>query len=107
MLQIISANRLIDGRIVFRDASGAWDENPSRAARYASKEELAVGLAAAQVDFAANLIIEIEAVEVTLSGDTVAAVTMRDKVRFGGPSVLKSALPAPVHVANEQTDVSI
>lgn len=107
MPQIISANRLLDGRIVFRAASGAWVANPAEAALYAGKDELAAGLAAAQADFAANLVIEIEAVEVKVSGDAVSAVTMRDKVRFAGPSVLQSAPPSPVPVANEQNDVSI
>jgi hypothetical protein len=107
MLQILSANRLTDGRIVFRDASGAWGSDLAAAARFDSKEAVAAGLEAAKADMAANLVIEVEAIEVKDGPRGLEPITMRDRIRVAGPSVLEKAAPIPAPIKSEQNDVSI
>ncbi len=107
MLTIISANRLIDGLIVFRDAEGGWTTAAAKAMRFTSKEDLEKGLEQARADFAANKVVEIEPVELKEGPDGPVAVTMRDRVRLSGPSILQAQkAPAPP-VPSEQNDVSI
>ena len=108
MVQIISANRLTDGRIVYRDGAGHWTVDVTAAARFADKKALEPGLEAAKADMAVNLVVEIEAVE--LQGDGKTPVTMRDRIRVAGPSILEtgaSRINAGAPASSEQNDVSI
>lgn len=107
MPTIISANRLLDGLVVFRDPSGKWTTDSAAAARFGSKDELEQGLAAARADLAANLVVEIEPVEMKEGPDGPIAVTMRDRVRLSGPSILMAPKPVARPVPSEQNDVSI
>jgi hypothetical protein len=107
MLTIISANRLIDGLIVFRDSGGHWTTEFAAARRYTSKEDLESGLESARADIAANKVIEIEPIEMKDGPGGSVAVTMRNRVRLSGPSILQAKqTPAPA-VPSEQNDVSI
>ncbi len=122
MLQVISANRLTDGRIVYRAATGAWVPAIADAARHSSKEEAALALEAAKGDVAANIVIEVEPVELREGPGGLTPVTMRDKIRVAGAPTMPfapqdsvsqksagqdSAGTAPASVKNEQNDVSI
>ncbi len=108
MLQIITANRLTDGRIVYRKAPGVWVGDIASAARCTTKEEAAAAMDSAKVDFAANLVVEIEAIEVKDGPGGLTAVTNRDRIRVaGGPTILVSAPPAGTAINSEQDDVSI
>ncbi len=107
MLTIISANRLIDGLIVFRDSGGKWTTEFAGARHFTSKEELESGLEAARADFAANKVIEVEPVEMKDGADGPVAVTMRNRVRLSGPSILQAKKTPAMAVPSEQNDVSI
>ena len=107
MLTIISANRLIDGLIVFRDGGGEWSTEFAAARQFTSKEDLEAGLEAARADFAANKIVEIEPIELKDGPDGPVAVTMRNRVRLSGPSILHAKQTPAKAVPSEQNDVSI
>ncbi len=108
MLQIISANRLTDGRIVFRKAPGIWVGDIASAAQCATKEEAAAALDSAKADFVANLVIEVEAIEMKDGPAGLVPVTNRDRIRVaGGPTIAVSTPPAPTAIKSEQDDVSI
>ena len=107
MPHIVSANRLTDGRIVFRTAAGGWDEALPAALLLNSKAELEAAMESARADMAANRVVEVEAVEVRTEPGGLTAVTMRDKIRIAGPSVLTPSAPHPAPARSEQNDVSI
>ena len=64
MPQVISANRLIDGLLVFLDRAGSWVEPFQSAAVYDDKGELELALAKAQQDVGANKVVDVAAFEV-------------------------------------------
>ena len=110
MIQIISANRLTDGRIVYRDAGGVWRTEIAAAARLTDKAALDSAMDGARTDMAANLVIEVEAIELSKDGAHPVAATMRNRIRMSGPSILETGARATTTasaVKSEQNDVSI
>ncbi len=84
-MRILTANRLIDGRVVFRDAGGRWVEAFDAAVPFATAETEAV-LAAAEADVAARLIVGPYAVEVIEVEGGREPKAMREKIRVSGPT---------------------
>ena len=97
MPQVVSANRLSDGIVVFRAPGGKWIERLDEAATFADKAALDAAVADAQRDVAANVVVDIFPFEVTIAGANLTAVTLRDRIRTRGPTVHldhgKQALP--------------
>ncbi|SFK44274.1 DUF2849 domain-containing protein [Methylocapsa palsarum] len=87
MTQVISANRLVDGRVVYLSADGSWGEAIDAARLFATANETEAGLAAAQEDVARNLIIDPFLVGVAFSGGLLRAGSLRDEIRARGPTV--------------------
>jgi hypothetical protein len=87
MPQIVSANRLADGIIVFLAKGDAWVERLSDAELFADKAGAEAGLARAQAAMEENLVVEITPfdVEMTLHGPTPTHI--RDRIRAAGPTV--------------------
>ncbi len=84
-MQIVTANRLTDGRVVFRDAAGRWRE------AFAAAAVLEAAAAAAAVaesvhDVAARLIVDPYAVDVVATAAGLAPTSMRERIRAGGPT---------------------
>lgn len=86
MPQVISANRLTDGIVVFF-AHGAWVERLADAQVYADASAASAGLDIAERDFKANLVVEIAAFEVQITSRGLEAAHLRDRVRAAGPTV--------------------
>jgi len=84
-MQIVTANRLGDGRVVFRDRGGRWVEVLA-AAVVLSKDAAAAAVEAASADVAARLIVEPYAVDVSETAAGIEPKTMREKIRAGGPT---------------------
>lgn len=110
MPQIISANRLRDGRLVYFDAYNEWVEAIDRAALHAGKEAQAAALARAQAGIKANLVVDVAAIEMEEAGGVMKPVHLRDAIRIGGPTitpgtVLTARPTAPAQ--DEYSDVSI
>lgn len=84
-MQVVTANRLIDGRVVFRDAEGRWLE-AFAAAAVLTPEAAAAAIAAAAEDVAARRIVDPYAVAlIDLDGRPTPA-TMRERIRASGPT---------------------
>lgn len=86
MLQIVTANRLRDGRVVFLTASSQWSESVTESAVAADEDAatrlLAVGdEAERRCEVIAPYLIEVE-------GPTLRPVAMREAIRAKGPTVL-------------------
>ncbi len=109
MPHLISANRLTDGRVVFRTDSNSWSACVGEAAIYEGKDIPPDALERARADVAANIVVEIEPVEAIRRGGKLEAVHLRDRIRIAGPSVLQRESEPSRHSPSpsEQPDVSI
>ncbi len=88
MIRAVSANRLGDGRVVFIGADGRWVEALNDAARYETAEALEAALVAAREAEAANWVVDTTVVDLSAEG---MALTLRDRVRSGGPTIVYGA----------------
>lgn len=84
-MQIVTANRLTDGRVVFRTAAGRWSETLA-AAVLLEDAAVATALAESAGDVAARRIVEPYAVEVSVTATGPLPRTMRERIRAGGPT---------------------
>lgn len=82
-MQIVTANRLIDGRVVFRDADGRWVEAFAAAAPVA---DTAAALAKAAEDEASGLVVGAYAVDVVTIDGRLEPKAQREKIRVTGPT---------------------
>jgi hypothetical protein len=87
MSEIITANRLIDGVVLFQDADGGWSEDFGRAAILPDAEAAKAALALAKHDEARNLIVEPYAVVVELRNGHFAPKALRELIRACGPTI--------------------
>lgn len=92
-MQIVTANRLIDGRVVFRDADGRWVDDFA-AAVVLDKAAAGAAVAAAAADVAARTIVEPYAVDVVAIDGGVTPEAQREKIRVSGPTSGSEALAA-------------
>ncbi len=84
-LSIISANRLRDGRTVWRTAAGGWSEQ-AQAAGPLDAEALALGLQAAALE--PQSVVDVHEAAITLApGGTPVLTAQREQIRATGPSV--------------------
>jgi hypothetical protein len=93
-MEIITANSLKDGRVVFQTASG-WTLDVDRAEVLETKEAAAAALARAQADAARNIVVEPYAIAVTRNGAGLVPTRLRERIRAEGPTTGNSKRPAP------------
>jgi hypothetical protein len=108
LTQIVTANRLIDGIVVFQDKAGGWSEDFARAAAH---EDATAALACAGEDVAASLVVDPYAIEVELRNGHYAPKTLREAIRAAGPTVRRDLGKqadglAPLHAAHALTETS-
>ena len=87
MSEIITANRLIDGVVVFQDAAGGWVEDFARAAVCANAEATKAALARAKEDEARDLVVDVYAIVVELRNGHYLPKALRELIRASGPTV--------------------
>lgn len=97
-MQIVTANRLRDGRVVFRDAAGGWVEAIADAALLAP-DAAATAVAASAADVAARRIVDPYAIDVVTTPEGVTPKTTRERIRAGGPTSGSEALALAGHPA--------
>ena len=90
---VISANRLGDGVVVFVGRDGGWVEGLKNARLFAHAEEAEKNLGAARASEAANLVVDCYAFAVKCEGPKITPVTLRDKIRAAGPTIDYLASP--------------
>ncbi|WP_158814893.1 DUF2849 domain-containing protein [Methylocapsa sp. S129] len=86
MSDIITANRLIDGIVLFQDATGGWVEDFAHAAIYPDAEATKTALALAKDDELRNLIVDAYAVVVELRNGHYIPKALRELIRATGPT---------------------
>lgn len=84
-MQVLTANSLGNGRVVFRTATG-WSTRIDEAEVLTSKEAVAAAMLLAEADAAANKIVEPYAVAVTRDGDHLVPSKLRERIRVTGPT---------------------
>jgi hypothetical protein len=87
MSDIVTANRLIDGIVLFQDSAGGWAEDFARAAVYPDAEATKAALVLAKADEARDLIVEPYAVVVELRNGHYAPKALRELIRATGPTI--------------------
>jgi hypothetical protein len=85
MAEIVTANRLGDGRVVFQTASG-WSHEIARATLLDTAEAVAAALDRANADAAANLVVEPYAIAVRSSAEGPIPTRLRERIRAEGPT---------------------
>jgi Protein of unknown function (DUF2849) len=86
MPDVITANRLTDGVVVFQTADAAWSEDFNRAAIMADPQATADALNRAKRDEAANLVVDAYPVPVEERNGHVAPKALREAIRAAGPT---------------------
>lgn len=84
----ISANRLLDGIVVFFGSNNHWVDQLSAAFLYTSKDEAEAALVVARLDQTRNVVVEPYVFEVRAEGTSVAH-HIREAIRAAGPTVRK------------------
>jgi hypothetical protein len=86
MPDVITANRLTDGVVVFQTAEKAWSEDFNRAAVLADPQATADALALAKRDEASNLVVDAYVVPVEERNGHIAPKALREAIRAAGPT---------------------
>jgi len=86
MSEIITANRLSDGVVVFQNDEGGWDDDFNRAAILEAKDAAAAALTRARVDEGRNIVVDAYAVEVEARNGHYAPKALREAIRAAGPT---------------------
>ena len=86
-MQMIIANRLIDGRVVFMDDSGSWVNEIAGGLLLASKQDAEQRLPAAQRAVVDNVVVDPYLIDVSADSGRPRPVQVRERIRAFGPSV--------------------
>jgi hypothetical protein len=84
-MQIVTANSLGEGRVVFQTASG-WSLAIDRAEILLTKESAEAALARALTDAAANRVVEPYLIDVRPEAGRLVPVRLRERIRAEGPT---------------------
>ncbi|KZD07405.1 DUF2849 domain-containing protein [Oceanibaculum pacificum] len=84
--KIITANRLIDGEVVWLGPDGDWVEAVAAAAIF-DAAALEVGMEGARRGVAAGLVVDPLAIDVVLRGGAPVPSRLRERIRAFGPTV--------------------
>jgi len=87
MLQVLTANRLIDGTVVYLAPNGAWVESLSEARVFETKPDAETALAVGTEAEKRQLIVHAYLFEVLQAKDNLRPVRQREIIRAAGPSV--------------------
>ena len=84
--QVITANRLVDGLVVWFAPGGSWVLDVARAEVFAAAETVTAALEVAQAAVAARAVVDPYAVDVDSRDGRVTPKSLREKIRAGGPT---------------------
>ena len=86
-VQVLTANRLGDGAVVYRSKAGAWTERLEESLVLAASEEAARILAEAETPQASLQIVGPYLMPVDNTGDEIRPTETREFIRAKGPSI--------------------
>ncbi|MBD8878148.1 MULTISPECIES: DUF2849 domain-containing protein [Roseibium] len=85
-MKVVTANRLLDGEVVWQGADGAWVELLSLAHVLEGKDEVAKALELAAQSIADREVVEAYAMDVTQDEGRIVPVRLREMIRAAGPT---------------------
>ncbi len=86
--KVITANRLIDGLVIFIGENRTWVTDIAEAVTFADGPELDAGIAFGAESVAARLLIDHYPVDVTIQNGKPVPVRLRERIRTDGPTVV-------------------
>ena len=86
-MQMIIANRLLDGRVVFLDDAGGWVNEIADGLLLASKQAAEHRLVTAQRSVEENVVVDPYLIDVSADSGRPRPVLVRERIRAFGPSV--------------------
>jgi hypothetical protein len=93
-MEIVTANRLKDGRVVFQ-AAGGWSADIRQAEMLDGKETVAAALDRAKADAACDIVVDPYAIAVTTAAAGITPTRLRERIRAEGPTTGSSRQAAP------------
>jgi hypothetical protein len=84
-MDVITANRLKDGLVVFQ-AAGGWSLDINRAERLEGKETVAAALDRSKADAARNIVVDPYPIAVAITATGVTPTKLRERIRAEGPT---------------------
>jgi hypothetical protein len=85
--QVVTANRLDDGVVVYLDPAGGWTERIDDAQVVEGDAALAAAVAEAKRAEARRVVLESYPIDVAREDDFVLPLRLREKIRAAGPTV--------------------
>jgi sulfite reductase (NADPH) hemoprotein beta-component len=95
-LQAVTGNRLRDGAVVFRTAHDTWSTRLTDAQTASDETSAAQLLAAAERDAAQAIVVGPYLFAVGDKGGQLQAVTLRERIRANGPTVVEAGTDAGI-----------
>lgn len=86
-IQVITANRLLDGRVVFFTAAHSWDSNVDTAEVFADPAAAEGAIQLAQNAVVAGEIVDPYAIAVSTADGHVVPTILRERIRAEGPTI--------------------
>ncbi len=86
-LQVVTANELRTGRVVFFGRAGRWISNINDADTAQGVNSAAELLARAQCSDDASGVVELSLIEACADGGTIRPIRLREEIRAKGPTV--------------------
>lgn len=93
MLEILTANRLSDGDVVYRTAAGDWVAEVDAAELIEDAAQLTVAVAAAKADVAASKVLDVAPIAVEVTDGHIVPKRLRERIRAFGPTVKSDHRP--------------
>lgn len=87
MPQIVTANTLVEGDVVFRTSDGGWVRDVNGAGVLLDKASAEAAEAAALADAARAVVVDVAVIDVTVEDGRIVPVRLRERIRAFGPTV--------------------
>lgn len=85
-MKILTANRLTDGEAVWYTASGRWSDNMADAEIASDKATEERLEEAGKAGIAANLVVDVNIIDVKLQDGAISPLRLRERIRAAGPT---------------------
>lgn len=86
-LQVVTANRLTDGVVVYLDPAGGWSERAEQGQLATSEDQAEALMAVAAAAVVRREVVAPYLIEVSDAGGRLAPVRLRERIRAMGPTV--------------------
>ncbi|PRD43344.1 DUF2849 domain-containing protein [Phyllobacterium phragmitis] len=86
-IKVLTANRLTDGEAVWLGADGEWRETIEGALLARDAEAVAALESAGKAALGANLVVDVNLIDVEERGGELYPLRLRERIRLSGPTI--------------------